>query len=167
MNLPQMWPGLSNEGLRKPSGNVLFVNVSVVDSVARPFLLVNATSRHVHGQFRVTNAHHDCNASLAERCDGCGAPASLKERDIAVSFTCKHDDDVVSAQRPPPTSKRRVNWFNAGGEWTVGQDGLDLAGWLAAHGPASKAPAITGTMPCCGCWNVTANGRVGADTHLT
>ena len=97
MNLPQMWPGLSNEGLRKPSGNVLFVNVSVVDSVARPFLLVNATSRHVHGQFRVTNAQHDCNASLAERCDGCGAPASLKERDIAVSFTCKHDDDVMAA----------------------------------------------------------------------
>ena len=92
-----MWPGLSNEGLRKPSGNVLFVNVSVVDSVARPFLLVNATSRHVHGQFRVTNAQHDCNASLAERCDGCGAPASLKERDIAVSFTCKHDDDVMAA----------------------------------------------------------------------
>lgn len=53
-----------------------------------------------------------------------------------------------------------MNWFNSGGQWTVGEDGLDLAGWLAAHGPASAAPAITGTMPCCGCWEVNTTSGV-------
>ena len=39
-------------------------------------------------------------------------------------------------------------------QWTRGVDGLDLGAWLAAHGPGSAAPAITGTFPCCGCWAV-------------
>jgi hypothetical protein len=58
------------------------------------------------------------------------------------------------------TRDRGLCWLfrPAGGSWTVGKDGLNLAGWLAAHGPASEAPAITGTMPCCGCWGVAANG---------
>ena len=33
-----IWPGSSNEGLRKPSGAVRLSNVTVIDSVARPFL---------------------------------------------------------------------------------------------------------------------------------
>ena len=35
---------------------------------------------------------------------------------------------------PPPnsSSSRRVNWFNAGGGWTVCTDGLDLAGCAVA-----------------------------------
>eukprot|EP01043_Picozoa_sp_COSAG02_P044453 COSAG02_NODE_3973_length_5970_cov_1.807529_4_plen_77_part_00 len=41
-------------------------------------------------------------------------------------------------------STRRVNWFNAGGDWTIGVDGLDFAGWLEHYGPASSSPAITG-----------------------
>ena len=55
---------------------------------------------------------------------------------------------------------RRVNWFNDGGHWTIGADGLDLSGWLKSHGPSSAAPAITGIMPCCGCWvvNSTSGG---------
>jgi hypothetical protein len=39
---------------------------------------------------------------------------------------------------------RRVNWFNSGGDWTIGVDGLDFAGWLHHYGPASASPAITG-----------------------
>ena len=53
-------------------------------------------------------------------------------------------------------SRRSVNWFNSGGGWTIGTDGLNFSSWLAAHGPSSPAPAITGTMPCCGCWGVNA-----------
>ena len=53
-------------------------------------------------------------------------------------------------------SRRSVNWFNSGGGWTIGTDGLNFSSWLAAHGPSSPSPAITGTMPCCGCWGVNA-----------
>ena len=57
------------------------------DSVKRPFLRVNATSQHVHGDFTVSN-QHECKAALAEPCAGCAAAASLARRDVDVKFTC-------------------------------------------------------------------------------
>jgi hypothetical protein len=69
-----------------------------------------------------------------------------------------------SLDAAPGSNKRRVSWFNAGGDWTVGADGLDLAGWLTAHGPGSQAPAITGTMPCCGCWDVNETSGIFSST---
>ena len=53
-------------------------------------------------------------------------------------------------------SRRSVSWFTSGGYWPTGTDGLNFSSWLAAHGPGSAAPAITGTQPCCGCWGVNA-----------
>jgi len=83
-----IWPGLSNQGLRKPSGAVRLSNLTVIDTVARPFLLVNSTSRDVRGEFTVENPKQ-CNASLSVPCDGCPSPESLSERDVAVSFRCE------------------------------------------------------------------------------
>lgn len=57
-------------------------------------------------------------------------------------------------------SRRSVNWFTSGGYWPTGTDGLNFSAWLAAHGPGSAAPAITGTQPCCGCWGVNATSGV-------
>lgn len=59
----------------------------------------------------------------------------------------------ASAQNPEPLGNRKVTWFTSGGAWPVGTDGLNLSQWVATH-----RNAITGTMPCCGCWNVLANG---------
>ena len=56
-------------------------------------------------------------------------------------------------------SRRSVSWFTSGGYWPTGTDGLNFSSWLAAHGPGSAAPAITGTQPCCGCWPGSARRR--------
>ena len=52
-------------------------------------------------------------------------------------------------------SRRKVSWFNSAGGWVIGTDGLNFSAWLAAHGPKSPSPVITGTQPCCGCWGVS------------
>ena len=82
-----MWAGNTNTGLRKPSGRVSFKNVTVHDNIKRPFLQINATSEHVHGDFYVRN-QQECKAALAEPCPGCAAAASLAQRDVDVKFTC-------------------------------------------------------------------------------
>ena len=83
-----MWAGDTNTGLRKPSGRVTFSNVTVHDTVQRPFLRVNGTSEHVHGDFSVANPL-ECQAALAEPCPGCAAAASLAQRDVNVTFKCR------------------------------------------------------------------------------
>eukprot|EP01043_Picozoa_sp_COSAG02_P018160 COSAG02_NODE_841_length_16613_cov_61.635703_6_plen_961_part_00 len=86
-----MWPGRSNEGLRKASGDVRLSNVTVIDNVARPFLLINSTSRDVRGSFTVHNPSQ-CNASLAVSCNGCPSLVQpLSQRGIAVSYRCAKD----------------------------------------------------------------------------
>lgn len=64
------------------------------------------------------------------------------------------------------TGIRRVSWFNGGGGWTVGIDGLNYSEWVATN-----RAAITGVMPCCGCWAVEptngtfyATGRCASKT---
>ena len=57
-------------------------------------------------------------------------------------------------------SRRKVSWFNSAGGWVIGTDGLNFSAWLAAHGPKSPSPVITGTQPCCGCWGVNATSGV-------
>jgi hypothetical protein len=82
-----IWPGTSNEGLRKPSGQVIFRNITVIDAISRPFFLSNTTTRHVHGDFIVHNPRL-CNASLSAPCDGCPSPTTPASRDVEVKFRC-------------------------------------------------------------------------------
>eukprot|EP01047_Picozoa_sp_COSAG01_P137834 COSAG01_NODE_68399_length_264_cov_0.630303_1_plen_53_part_10 len=39
---------------------------------------------------------------------------------------------LLAADGAAPPHRRRVSWFNSGGGWTVGADGLDFRGWLAS-----------------------------------
>lgn len=54
---------------------------------------------------------------------------------------------TLNASGTTAGGSRRVSWFTSGGAWPIGTDGLNLSQWITAH-----RGAITGTMPCCGCW---------------
>ena len=79
-----------------------------------------------------------------------GAPAAA-----SLSFS------EEGASQPPPPSRRRVNWFQypvaIGHEyWNTSSrtlDGLNNIAWARRH-----RGAITGYMPCCGCWNIEHDG---------
>eukprot|EP00038_Savillea_parva_P010499 m.190757 g.190757 ORF g.190757 m.190757 type:complete len:405 (-) comp18120_c0_seq1:2038-3252(-) len=71
---------------------------------------------------------------------------------LAVPCALSHVS-ATNAPSPAPTT-RRVSWFSGGaGGWPVGTDGLNLTQWITVH-----RNAITGLMPCCGCWTVAPNG---------
>lgn len=139
-----MWAGATNTGLRKPSGRVTFTNVTVHDTIKRPFLQVNSTSEHVHGDFFVVN-DQGCEVALAEPCPGCAAAAPLAQRDVNVTFECQTAVEAVVFEKGQRHSFVDTSLLED--PEAAGASGLVLRQQPFDHDFGFLAPLITADAP--------------------